>query len=206
MPSTSAIRVAQRRSLDREEEGVAYIRVVERNREPFRRPVLDRPRLRDVVVERVEPDHDEREVDEHEHEPRTEAQQPPGQRDPRPLQVLERPGAARQEQVDDHDRDRHERIGRGERQVVGDADVVVDHVADELGARDDLRRDVVTEREREREDRAGDERREDERQHDPEERAARLARPGRPRPRAASSGSARARRTAAGSCTAARGT
>ena len=64
--------------------------------------------------------------------------------------------------------DRHGREGGGQRQVVGD--VVVDDVADELGVgRDQRRRDVVAEGEREGEDRAGDDGREGERQdHAPE--------------------------------------
>ena len=58
-----------------------------------------------------------------------------------------------EEQVDDHDGDRHERVCGGERQVVRDADVAVDDVADELRVPDDLRRDVVAEGQGEREDR-----------------------------------------------------
>ncbi len=50
------------------------------------------------------------------------------------------------------------REGRGEGQVVGD--VVEDDVADELRVRDQLRRDVVAEGQREGEDRAGDDGRE----------------------------------------------
>ena len=46
--------------------------------------------------------------------------------------VLERAEAARDQEVDDHHRDRHEGEGGGERQVVGD--VAVDDVADELRA------------------------------------------------------------------------
>ena len=45
------------------------------------------------------------------------------------LEGAEPPG---DQQVDDHDDDRHRRERRGERQVVGD--VVVDDVADELGS------------------------------------------------------------------------
>ena len=49
----------------------------------------------------------------------------------------------------------------------GHADVVVDHVADELRVRDERRRDVVAERQAEREDRAGDDRRQRQRQDRP---------------------------------------
>ena len=205
MPRTSAISVASVAGLDREQEGVAYLRVVEGDLEPLRRPVLDRPRLRDVVVEGVEPDHDEREVDEDEDERGAEAQHPARERASTIREVLERPRAAREQQVDDHHGDRDERVRRRQRQVVRHTDVVVDHVADELRARDDLGRDVVAEREREREDRACDERREDERQDDAEERRGRSGRRDRRTPREASSGSARAPRRGAGSCTAATG-
>ena len=76
--------------------------------------------------------------------------------------------------------DRDERVRRRERQVARHAQVRVHDVADELRARDELRRDVVAERQREREDRAGHERRERERQDDaPERRAAPRAQVGR---------------------------
>ena len=49
--------------------------------------------------------------------------------------------------------------------------IVVDDGPDELLARDEPRRDVVAERQREREDRAGDDGREREREDHPSERA-----------------------------------
>ena len=65
-------------------------------------------------------------------------------------------------EVDDHHGDRHERERGRDRQVR--PALVVDDGADELLARDQVGRDVVAERQREREDRAGDDRRERERQ------------------------------------------
>jgi hypothetical protein len=62
------------------------------------------------------------------------------------------------------------------RQIVRDADVVVDDVADELRGGEQLGGDEVPERQREGEDGAGDHRRQRERQHDAPE--------GQPRPRA----------------------
>src|ERR671910_1443463 len=70
-------------------------------------------------------------------------------------QVVERSYPPNQQQVDDHDDHRHRRERGCEREVVGDADVDVDDVADELRARDELWRDVVAERQREGEDRPG---------------------------------------------------
>ena len=79
-----------------------------------------------------------------------------------PSERLERAEPARDHEVDGHDdqRDRRER-GR-ERQVVRDPSPSVDDVADEAraGAADERRRDVVAERQREREDRARDDARE----------------------------------------------
>ena len=49
---------------------------------------------------------------------------------------------------------------RRQRQVAGDAHLALDDVAQELGAGHERRRDVVTHRQREREDRAGHDRRE----------------------------------------------
>ena len=46
--------------------------------------------------------------------------------------VLEGSEPPRDQEVDDHDDHRHGRERRGQRQVVGDADVRVDDVADEL--------------------------------------------------------------------------
>ena len=51
------------------------------------------------------------------------------------IRVLERAEPPGDQQVDDHDDDRHRRERRGQRQVVGDADVGVDDVADELRVR-----------------------------------------------------------------------
>ena len=71
------------------------------------------------------------------------------------------------DQVDDHHHDRHQREHRRERQV-GLVDRV-DVVTDQVGLGDQQRRVDVAERQREGEDRAGDERREGERQdHLPE--------------------------------------
>ena len=67
----------------------------------------------------------------------------------------------------------HDGQGGREREVVREADVVVDDVADEIGARpatDQQRRDEVAEGEREREDRSGDDARQGERQHDAAQR------------------------------------
>ena len=61
--------------------------------------------------------------------------------DPSASEHLERAEAARDEQVDEHDRERDERVCRRERQVLGDVDE--DHVADELRRGDETRDDVV---------------------------------------------------------------
>ena len=82
------------------------------------------------------------------------------------------PSAPREQQVDDHHRDGHRRERGREREVVRDADVDVDDVADELRARDERRRDVVAERQREGEDRAGRDRGQREREDDAPERPA----------------------------------
>ena len=81
------------------------------------------------------------------------------------------------------ERDRRER--RGERNVVRDADGRVDDVADELrlGAAGEQRRDVVAERQREGEDRAGDDAGQRERQDDAAERREAAARRDRATPR-----------------------
>ena len=55
---------ARTAGLDGEEERRPHVLVVEGDREPLRRPVLDGPRLLDVLVERVQRDDDQREVDE----------------------------------------------------------------------------------------------------------------------------------------------
>src|SRR5256885_10812361 len=80
-------------------------------------------------------------------------------------QVLERSEPAGDQEVGDHDQDRDGGEGGRERQVVGD--VVEDDIADELIVRDQGRRDVVAHRQREREDRAGDDGGEGERQEYP---------------------------------------
>src|SRR5438128_12339345 len=89
---------------------------------------------------------------------------------PSALQRLEGAHAPRDEQVDRHDGHGHERVGSPERQVVRDAEHVAVHdVADERLVADERRRDVVTEREREREDRPRDDAGHGERQdHAPE--------------------------------------
>ncbi len=71
---------------------------------------------------------------------------------------------------------RHDRVRGGERQLRL-VDAVVDDVADELarGAADEQRRDVVAERQREREDRAGDDARQRERQDHAAQRPAAVA-------------------------------
>src|SRR6516162_6792078 len=82
------------------------------------------------------------------------------------LERAECPGA---DQVDGHDGDGDHGHGSGERHVVRDPDVAVDDVADEVGAgpADQQRRDVVTERQREGEDRPGDDARQGEREQHP---------------------------------------
>ena len=89
------------------------------------------------------------------------------------LQGLERLELLRNGEVRDHYADRDKRERRGNRQVR--PVVVVDDRADELLARDELRRDVVPEGQREREDRAGNDGGERERQRDLEERSDRPA-------------------------------
>src|SRR5690348_6048225 len=73
------------------------------------------------------------------------------------LYSLERAERPRAEQVAGHDHDGEHGHGRGERDVVRHADIGVDDVADEVraGPADQQRGDVITEGQREREDRAG---------------------------------------------------
>ena len=73
-------------------------------------------------------------------------------------QRLEGAQPARDDEIDGHDEDGDGGEGGGERDVGVDADVTLDHVADELvlAAADQERRDEITEGEGEREDRAGD--------------------------------------------------
>src|SRR5438105_3952857 len=68
-----------------------------------------------------------------------------------PSQRLEGAEAARDQEVDPHDKDGDNRKGGAERQVARAVDRVVDDVADELRRRaaDQHRRDVVAERQRE---------------------------------------------------------
>src|SRR6185312_13757773 len=75
-----------------------------------------------------------------------------------PLQCLEGAQLVGDCQVNDHDRHRHHGQRGRERNVVGDANVGVDDVADEVGTRpaDQDRRDEVAERQRERKDRSCD--------------------------------------------------
>src|SRR3954447_19254990 len=88
-----------------------------------------------------------------------------------PSQVLECAGATDQHEVDDDGGNRYDGRSGRERQVVPDADVVVDDVGEQLGlATYDLDGDVVTETEREREDGTGDQGREDCRQRNRSER------------------------------------
>src|SRR5215472_7631113 len=86
-----------------------------------------------------------------------------------PSDFLERAECPGGEQVDGHDGDGDHGHGGGERHVVRDPDVCVDDVADEVGAgpADQQRRDVVTEGQREREDRPGDDARQGEREEHP---------------------------------------
>src|SRR5256885_2282425 len=73
------------------------------------------------------------------------------------LHVVQCAGTAYCHQVGDHHDDRKERRCGAERQVATGRDVVVDDVRRQLcRATDDLDADVVTEAEREREDRPGD--------------------------------------------------
>src|SRR3954452_15603278 len=71
-----------------------------------------------------------------------------------PSDVLEGPEPPGDQEVGDHDDDRDQRQGGGERLVV--SDVAVDDVAEELVVGDQAGGDVVAEGEREGEDRAGD--------------------------------------------------
>src|SRR5215470_16591838 len=72
-------------------------------------------------------------------------------------EVLEGPETPHDRDVDDHDRERYGREGGCEGDVVSNPDVREDDVADQLRARsaDQPGCDVVAQREREREDRAG---------------------------------------------------
>ena len=70
-PSTSAIAVAPSAAFSGDEQRVAHTRVVDRPPEPLRRHALDRPYERAPVVERVEADHEQRQVDEGERQRRS---------------------------------------------------------------------------------------------------------------------------------------
>ena len=122
-------------------------------------------------------DHEQRHVDERQHDRDDRTQRPHAARATLVTRAVaqmfsERAGAPHQPQVDDHDHDGDGGQGGGERDVGRLA--VEDQVAEHLGlAADDLDGDVVTERQREGEDRAGDHRRDDHRQHDRPERPPR---------------------------------
>ena len=105
-------------------------------------------RLDAAGVERVDRQDDQRDVEERQH---PECRKP--ERDPRARdlviggvsQRLECAESTRHEEVDGHDHDRQQRVGRRQQQVA-EGRVVVDHVADELRIRDQVGRDVVAER------------------------------------------------------------
>ena len=81
VPSDHRDERREKRSLYREPERLPDRLVLVRDPEPLRAPVLDRPALRDLRVERVEADHDERRVEEGERRRRAEPQEDPrGQR------------------------------------------------------------------------------------------------------------------------------
>src|SRR5438552_13695651 len=82
------------------------------------------------------------------------------------LRRRERPEAPGDEQVDRHDRERDQREGGSEGDVVRDPDAVVDDVADERRLPNELNDDVIAEGEREREDRASDDPGDDQREDD----------------------------------------
>ena len=133
-PSTSASNVAARPAFTESQSADLDRGVVPRHREPVRREVLDRPALHVRAVEGEDHDGGDRHEKEHQN-----ADHPGDQRHAGStalhLHRLERAERPRPEEVDDHDHDRHEGKGGGEREVVGQADVVVDDVADEVGAR-----------------------------------------------------------------------
>ena len=118
--------------LEREHERVAHLLVVPGDAEPARREVLDRPALDVRAVEGVEHDHRQRHVQEQHDEQRPDAQERAGGPRFHGLEVLEGAEAARAEQVDGHDHERHGRERGGEGRVVGDAEVAVDDRADQL--------------------------------------------------------------------------
>src|SRR3546814_19344395 len=82
------------------------------------------------------------------------------------LERIERSQPARAPEIEAHDDDRYDGEGGGQRDVAGGALVDIDRLADEeaRGA-DDLRDDVIAQRQREGEDRAGDDARQRQRQY-----------------------------------------
>ena len=155
-PSTSAIAVAPSPAFSEVSSASRTPGLWNALREPLSEKLLDRPALHAPPVEGVERDDQQREVQERERQRRRDRAAASGCRGEtlHRLQRLERAQPPGDQEVDDHDDDRHRGERRRERQVVRDADVGVDDVADELRARHELRRDVVAERQREREDRA----------------------------------------------------
>ena len=158
-PSRIAIAVVIGADLQRQLERRPRLLVVPGDAEPVQRPARDGPALDVRAVERVHRDDHERDPEERDHERRPRNQVRSGSR-VSPSERLERAEPARDREVDAHDDHRDHRERRRERDVRVDADEAVDDVPDEARARpaDEQRRDVVAEREREREDRAGDER------------------------------------------------
>ena len=118
------------RAHDRRQERLLETRVVQRLADPFQREAGRWPGRGPALVERVDDHQREGDVDEGEDEPGRHAQRDPT--DPRrsASEGLERAKTARNEQVDEHDRERDQRVGGGQRQVLGDVDH--DDVADEL--------------------------------------------------------------------------
>src|SRR3546814_10127477 len=81
------------------------------------------------------------------------------------LERIERSQPARAPEIEAHDDDRYDGEGGGQRDVAGGALVDIDRLADEeaRGA-DDLRDDVIAQRQREGEDRAGEDARQRQRE------------------------------------------
>ena len=148
---------------DRRPQRVTSALIVDRLPEPFGRQVGGWPREGIAAVERVDRDHDQRDVDEGERD-RTAAPEQVPRRRREPHRCSNAPSRRAITQVDDHHDDRHHSEGRRQRQVVGV--LGEDDVADELGVRRDQGgRDVVAEGQREGEDRAGHDGGKGEREH-----------------------------------------
>ena len=115
------------------------------------------------------------------------------------------PAAWRHQQIDGHDHDRHDGEGGGQRNIARRALVRIDRLADE-GAEvaDDAGNDVVAQRQREGEDRAGRPRRATPAARYLAEASGPAPRPDRPTLRSASAARAPAPPGSAGSCRAAR--